>query len=130
MTKINNLSTLRILHIIKAVLGILGAIFILLLFGGSGLFFATQDLQNEDLPFNPGVFMAGMGVFAGLAFSITGILNFLAAKYIREERNHTFLMIVSVINCFSGILGILLGIFTIIEIQRADVKELFDEKWV
>lgn len=130
MTKHNNLGTLRTLHIIKAVLGILGALFILLIFGGSGIFMATQDLKNEDMSFNPSALMAGLGVFAAMAFSITGILNFLAAKYIREERNHTFLMILSVINCFSGILGILLGVFTIIEIQKSDVKELFTEELV
>lgn len=126
----NNLSTLRILHIIKAVVSILAALFILLIFGGSGLFVATQDLKNNELPFNPGAIMASVGVFLSIAIAVTGVLNFLAAKYIREERNHTFIMIVSIINCFSGILGILLGIFTIIEIHREHVKELFTEKWV
>ena len=126
----NNLSTLRVLHIIKAVLSILVALFVLLIFGGSGLLVATQDLKNNELPFNPGALMASVGVFLAIAIAITGVLNFLAAKYMRVERHHTFIMIVSIINCFSGILGILLGIFTIIEIQREHVKELFTEKWV
>ena len=46
--------------------------------------------------------------------------------YLKEYKNATFIIVVSVINCLTGILGIVLGILTIIEIQKPEVSALFE----
>jgi len=52
----------------------------------------------------------------------------LASKYIKEQRNYTFIFVVAIVNAITGILGILLAVFTLIELSKPHIKELFQEK--
>ncbi len=124
----NNLNTLKILFIIKAIFNLFGALF----FAGYGFFisFIFSDMVHgaEEMPFDIATFV---GVFAGVGAVISlvlAILTFLAAKYLGETRNHTFILVVSILNFFTGILGILLGVFTLIEINKPNVKPLFEKQ--
>ncbi|PHQ30680.1 hypothetical protein [Leeuwenhoekiella nanhaiensis] len=127
-TQPNNLNTLKILFIVKAVLNLLAALF----FAGYG-FFVNMILTDvahgpHDTPFDVTTFV---GVISGVGFAsflILAILTFLAGKYLGETRNHTFILVVSILNFFTGILGILLGIFTLIEINKPHVKPMFETK--
>ncbi len=56
-----------------------------------------------------------------------GILNLLASKYIKETKNYNFIFAVAVVNCLTGILGILLGVFTLIELTKPEIKPLFNK---
>ena len=124
----NNLNTFRILYIVYGCLFLLGVLAVL----GYGALLdfildeaAKNDPNFNNAPFDPATFFAAfMGVFA-VFFGIAAILNFYTATFLKETRNHTFILVVSILNCFSGILGILLGIFTIIEINKPEVKALF-----
>jgi hypothetical protein len=53
------------------------------------------------------------------------ILNLLAAKRIKERMSYTFILVVGILNCFTGMLGIALGVFSIVELNKPDVKALF-----
>ncbi|MFT4778692.1 MAG: hypothetical protein ACJAU0_002279 [Flavobacteriales bacterium] len=64
-------------------------------------------------------------VFGFLFVLIT--LNFLAFRYIAEQKNHSFIVVVSILNCLTGILGILLGVFAIIELLKVEVKALYED---
>ncbi|MCC4211882.1 hypothetical protein [Leeuwenhoekiella parthenopeia] len=127
-TQPNNLNTFKILMVIKGVFNLLAALF----FAGYG-FFVSMIFTNinqgelENAPFDVGTFL---GVFSGIGFVVMlvfAILTFMAAKYLGETRKHTFITVVSILNCFTGILGILLGIFTLIEINKPHVKPLFNK---
>lgn len=122
----NNLSTLSILHIVKGILTLAGSLF----FIGyaiimSLVFHNINDGELNDLPFNIGNLIFVI-FFIFFIISLTcGILNLLAAKYMNNHKNYTFIMVVSGINCISGVLGIVLGVFTFIELGKPQVKELF-----
>ena len=114
-TQTNNLNTYRILYIIKGIFNLLGAVFFI------------EVNQNAEMPFDMSTFF---GIICGIGFVMSlifGIVTLLGAKYIGEARNYTFVLIVAILNCLTGILGILLGIFSIIEINKPHVKALFDQ---
>lgn len=122
----NNLNTFRILFIIKGILSLLAALF----FVGYG-FFMNAIFNSGTIENTPPVEMSSIfGIISGIGFVIClifGIITLIAAKYIGEARNYTFVLIASIMNCLTGILGILLGIFTILEINKPHVKALFDQ---
>ena len=49
----------------------------------------------------------------------------LASKYIKEIRNYYFIFVITVLNAVTGILGVVLAVFTLIELTKSEVKELF-----
>jgi len=120
-----NLETYRILFIIKGVLNLL-ICFVGFIYLVMGVAFTNAGMHG-DLPFN--YFNLIFFIFGGIfiLFSIImAVLTFLAAKYLNQRKNATFIIVVSVINCLTGILGIVLGILTIIEIQKPEVSALFE----
>ena len=122
----NNLDTLATLHLVKAILTLLFSFFFLLyMFMGKILsHIPNTDVQTEA-PFNISlifVIIGGIGLFFCLLF---GVMNLLSYSYIKERKNYNFVFANAVINCLTGILGILLGVFTLIEINKPQIKDLF-----
>lgn len=52
-------------------------------------------------------------------------LTFVAGRRIRDRRAHSFCLTVAAINCFFFPFGTILGIFTIIVLQRPNVRSAF-----
>ncbi|MDN5202675.1 hypothetical protein QQ008_14900 [Fulvivirgaceae bacterium BMA10] len=122
----NNLNTFRILFLVK---GILNLLFSLLPLGYAslGVFLRDEFSNNASGPvfITPGIIFL---IFGSLWFVLTiamGVLNLLASKYLNEVRNYTFIFVMAVLNCLTGVLGILLGVFTLVELNKPHVKELF-----
>ncbi len=130
----NNLNALRILYIIKGILSVLGGLAFFLFFGVGASAFKEIEQQSSNGDFSspevPFILITGIFGFIVLLMVAVGILNFFAAKFINERKNHTFIFVMAIVNCLSGILGIALGIFTIIEIQKVEIKQLFSGKTV
>lgn len=123
----NNLNTFKILYLVNGILSLLGAIFLTFYF----LFFLQVFSEinavnpNEQMPFDPTTFFS-VFIIIGLCFSIAfSVLSFLTSKFIKEEKNYNFIFVVAILNCLTGILGILLGVFTLIELNKPHVKEVF-----
>lgn len=122
----NNLSTFRALFIVKGVLNLLIAFF----FIGYAAFvisiFNIEGIGNDpDLTFNPGWLIGvicGIGALLAIVF---GILTILAGNYLTQYKNYNFIFVITILNCLSGVLGIILGVFTIIELTKPEVKALF-----
>lgn len=128
-TKSNNLDTFKTLYLIKGILTLLMS-FIPLIYIFLGGFLSTmiemEEIQDPP-PFDIGLIFMIIGVVALIFIVGTGVATILASNYIRDRKNYTFILVVAILNCFSGILGILLGVFTIIEINKPEVKELFEQ---
>lgn len=122
----NNLSTFRILFLVKGILTLCFSIFFML-YAGMGFFFGaiTAIDPTHDAPFNPGIIFIIIGVIGLLFCVILGVLTLFASKYIKERKNYNFIFAMAIINCLTGILGILLGVFTLIELNKPEVKKLF-----
>lgn len=126
-TKTNNLNTFRILYIIKGILTLCFSLFFIF-YACMGLVFntaITHSPNSPELPFNFGWIFVIIGAI-GLIFCVTfGVLTLLASKYIKEVKNYNFIFAIAVINCLTGVLGILLGVFTLVELTKPEVKQLF-----
>lgn len=123
----NNLSTFSILYLVKGILTLsISLFFVFYVFIGFVIGNSDDWIHKTDsLPINPAIIIIAIGAI-GLIISIAmGILTLLVSKYLREVRNYNFIFVMAIINCLTGILGILLGIFTIIELMKPEVKQLF-----
>jgi hypothetical protein len=126
----NNLGTFRILFLIKGILTLLVSL-LFVAYASIGYFiddFTGASGDVENMPINPSTILFIIG---GIGFVLTvtfGILTILASKHLKEIRNYNFIFVVAILNCLTGILGILLGIFTLIELNKPHVKELFEKK--
>ena len=83
--------------------------------------------DSPELPFNFGWIFAIIGGLGMLICVTFGILTLLASKYLKEVKNYNFIFAIAVLNCLTGVLGILLGVFTLVELTKPDVKELFNQ---
>lgn len=72
--------------------------------------------------------MAWFYVVIGLWILTQMIVNFLAARYIKQKTNKVFTMIVAGINCLNMPLGTALGIFTFILLSRATIAAAYQRK--
>ena len=120
----HNLRIFKILYIIKGVL-ILIFSFLPLLYVFFGFYlFQGQNINDEDSTIGGAILMT-IGIILFLFFLAMGILTLLTAKYLGEKRNYDFVFVMAIINCLTGILGIVLGVFMIIELNKTNVKRLF-----
>ncbi|MDP5045515.1 MAG: hypothetical protein NWQ06_11140 [Leeuwenhoekiella sp.] len=122
----NNLNTFRVLYIVKGVLSLLAALF----FVGYLAFLNIFINESTTMPDANIDVMSVLNIIMGIGFIlclVVGILTLTAAKYIGQTRNYTFVLVIAILNCLSGILGIILGVFTIIEINKPHIKMLFDQ---
>lgn len=122
-TENHNLNIFRILFLIKGIFTIMVSFFPLI-YVFMGMFIFNNEFQDHHLGWMGITFML-IGVVVFLFLLALGVVTILAGKYIGERRYYDFIFVIAILNCFSGILGILLGIFTILELNKPQVKELF-----
>ncbi|SFT40667.1 hypothetical protein SAMN05216474_0387 [Lishizhenia tianjinensis] len=117
----NNLDTYRILYIVSAVLNFLG-VFGFGLYAVFGFIF-IQDFQNTDQDVGwIMLLISGVGAFI---CALLGVLNLYTASCLRRRKNYNFIFVMAIVACLSGVLRLVLGIFTLIEITKPEVKALF-----
>ena len=124
----NNLNTFKILFLVKGILTLCFSLFFMLYAGGGILMFNIEELTQTagSRPFHPGYIFLIVGVVGVVMCVALGTLALIASKYIKQQRNYTFIYVVAIINALSGVLGILLCVFTLIELSKPEVKELFE----
>ena len=120
----HNLRIFKILYLIKGIITLAFSILPLLY-----IFLGLFIFQKEELPEEHhqvgGALIMFIGIIIFLFLLVLGILTLLTAKYLGEKRNYDFIFVMAILNCLTGILGIILGIFTIIELNKPVVKRLF-----
>ena len=125
----NNLDTFRVLFLVKGILTLLFSFFFML-YAGMGAFFVNLDEFNQGVnapPFNPGYIFLILGVVGFLFCVALGTVTLITSKYINQKRHYTFIYVMAIVNALTGILGIILAVFTIIELSKPEVKELFEK---
>jgi len=124
---------LKLLEIFHYVRGALGCLFGLFGLGYAAIFLliavATANSSGRDhLPILVALIPISIGVFFFLVSEITGVLSLIAGWQYRVLKNYYFCFIVAVLECFTGLTGIALGVFAIVVLNRPSVKALFAEK--
>jgi len=78
---------------------------------------------------------AGVGQFFGIFGGVMclfifgiAVLYFLCGRWLAARRNHSFCFVVGCLSCLSIPLGTVLGVFTIVVLQRPGVRWLFDQQ--
>lgn len=103
-----------------------------LLHVGMGLILAfspetfTQGDVNNPPPAWLGLFFAVVGGFFVLAGWTLAVLKFVAGRSLARRRRRTFCVVVACICCILPPLGTILGVFTLVVLNRPSVKALFD----
>jgi uncharacterized membrane protein len=121
-----NLNTYRVLFLVYGILTFVFSLFFLA-YAGFGFFF-HEMIENEsqnDMPFNVGSIFIVIGAIGFVFALIVGILTILASNYIKALKNYNFIFAMAIVNCLTGILGILLGIFALIELNKPETRALF-----
>ncbi len=123
-----HLKLLSIFHYIAAGLGALfGSIPLIHVALGIGLVIAGDHHGGKsDLP---PAFIGWFFMLFGLVFVIVGwthaVLLFLSARFIAARTHHTYCFVMGCIQCLFIPIGTILGIFTIIVLNRPSVKAQF-----
>ncbi|MCL5036808.1 MAG: hypothetical protein M1269_06805 [Chloroflexi bacterium] len=114
-------------YIFGALTAIFGSLFIIHIIIGAFLMLSPEAGKSQGVPSPliglPFVIIGSIVVISGWAFAIVQAMT---GKYLKERKNHIFCMIVSAIECMMFPFGTVLGVFTIITLNRASVKELFN----
>jgi len=133
----NNLETFRVLYIIKGCLLAIPSLFIIGMISFASSFLKNSgdyhyEIQSQgELPIDPFTilkYIASLGILAILLIIGFVVSNFLTAYFLKNKKNYYFIFTISILSLFTGILGMLLGVFTLIEITKPEVKALFFKK--
>jgi hypothetical protein len=96
-----------------------------------GLFFIGLGLGSgvkETLPFAPvGFFfvvIAGTIILLGMSFAVSLIL---AGRFLNARRHYTFCLVMAGMACLFMPLGTILGVFTLITLNKPSVKARFSD---
>jgi hypothetical protein len=81
---------------------------------------------NNQPPAFIGWFFVGMASFFIVAGWIFAVLVLIAGRFIARRKHHQFCFIVACVECIFMPFGTVLGVFTILVLNRATVKELFE----
>ena len=123
-----DLDQLRLLSIFHYVVGGMAALFACIPFFHFfiGLAMATGLLENTDpVAQGFGVFFmvfAGLMILAGWTFAIC-VIN--AGRFLGGRRRYMYCLVMAAVECVFMPFGTVLGVFTIIVLNRPSVKRLF-----
>jgi len=123
---------LRLLSIFHYIVGGLAALFscFALLYCGFGalMLYASahpQMQQGEPPPALIGWIFIGISCFFFLVGEALATCIALAGRFIAQRRRYWFAFVTACVQCLFFPFGIILGVFTIIVLSRASVKQLF-----
>jgi hypothetical protein len=95
-----------------------------------GIFMFAFSFSKNAQP--PPAFIGIFFIIFGGLFVLFGwtlsILIFLAGKNLQRHRHYTFCLVIAAIMCLSMPFGTILGVFTIVALNRPAVRELFQSK--
>lgn len=128
---------LSVFHYVMAGLGTLGGFFMAAYFAFVGYIVTTvmpsvpSGAGSSPPPAPPAGFawfFGAFGVLISLSILAFAVLHFLCGRWIAARRNRTFCFVVGCLSCISFPLGTVLGVFTIIVLQRESVRWLFEKQ--
>lgn len=104
-----------------------------LVFVAMGIFVTMIPLPNSTRNGQPppdwfGWMFAGIGIVL-LIFALgMAALSYFCGRFLRQRRHPVYCMIVACLNCLSMPFGTVLGVATIVVLQREEVRRLFEQR--
>jgi hypothetical protein len=97
-----------------------------------GIFVVTADLPLDKNGEAPPAFFGWIFIVVALIFILGGwaiaVGTFLAGRYMKEQKNWLFCIILAGLNCMFFPIGTALSVFTFIVLMRESVKALFNSQ--
>jgi hypothetical protein len=121
----DHLDTLAVLHLVKGILNFTFSLFFIFYAFMGGIFSRFPVQHHSEIPFDLSLIFYLIGGIGFLICIVLGTLNMISYSYLKKRKKHGFVFAISIVNCVMGVLGIILGIFTIIEINKPHVKDQF-----
>jgi zinc transporter ZupT len=124
-----HLRLLSLFHYIRGGICALFSCFFLLYFF-MGLFIGTAQLSSHSRNLPPpelGFFLAVFGCLALLVGWTWAGLQIFAGRCLAQRKHHTFCLIVAGMSCLLIPYGTILGVFTLMVLQRPSVRQLFEQ---
>ena len=126
----DHLNLLAIFHFVGAGLALFGILFLLLHFAIMHAVFANPkiwaDQKNGPPPAEFFAIFQWLYLFAGVWLFTSLSLNVLSGLFLRARKHRTFSFAVAGLNCLHMPFGTVLGVFTIIVLNRDSVRELYE----
>jgi hypothetical protein len=130
----NNQQQLKMLSIGHYVLGGLTGLFSLfpLIHVGMGIMMLTSPetfasaSDPEGAPAFAGWFFIGIGTFIIVLGLSLAVLIIEAGRGLSQQRKYTFCFVIACIECMNVPLGTVLGVLTLMALNRPEVKEMFE----
>ena len=94
--------------------------------GVAFMFIDVPQQPGEPPPAFMGAIFAVFGGCATLFIAALGVGNLYGGVILRRMRGRTFLFVLAVLNLLHQPLGLILGIFSLIFLVQADVKDVFE----
>jgi|HigsolmetaAR204D_1030405.scaffolds.fasta_scaffold13316_2 hypothetical protein len=126
-----HLRLLSIFHVIAGALGLVGVLFSLFYLVMFQTFLASPEagVPPSDLP-SEQMLSLFRWLISGTAvwLLVCAVANLVSAYYLRARRRRTFSMVVAGVNCIFFPLGTLLGVLTLIVLNRGSVIQMYDSQ--
>lgn len=132
----DHLHLLAIFHFIYGGFSLLGLVFLYVHYSFVRLVFTNPQMMEqmrrpkngEPMPFDPETlvqFIVGLYLFIGAIMVAMAILNLASGLKLQARRSRTFIMVVAAFNCLGFPLGTVLGVCTLVVVQRESVRLKF-----
>lgn len=114
---------------LHALLGCFGIIYVILgaVFVGNPQMFNNHNGQPDPPPaLFGGMFIAFGAFFLFMGWVIAGLLA-CAGHFLGQRRHYTFCLVMACVSCLFMPFGTILGVFTILVLQRTTVRAMFGQ---
>ena len=115
-------SVVAALHAVFGVMSLLNVSFGLQLLRADGPFGTDSELPLQEM-------VAQIAIVGGLVYFVgslaLAVLTFMAGRRLRARRSRPFVLVVAGVNCISFPFGTVLGIFTLVVLNRESVRRKF-----
>jgi len=125
-----HLNLLSLFHLISGIFTLVYSVFMALYFGFFTFIFNLSgnfEEANSDFPFEfMSFFMLICIIILVIAIAL-GVAKIFCSKFIKQKKNRIFCIVISCIECFSFPYGTLLGVLSIMVLNRNSVKEIYGD---
>lgn len=127
-----NLNTLAILQYIWAGLTFFGVAIVYVFYFVIGRVFSSEIIstaspEDEAVLGVVGGVVAIIGIVLIFFLLLSTVLKVLCGIFMQKKKNRIFCIVIASIECLNIPFGTVLGVFTIIELEKLEAKQMFDE---
>ena len=126
-----HLNLLSLFHLISGILTLAYSALMAVYFGFISLIInigGKFDAADSEFPFGFMTVFISVMIISLLFAIVLGIAKIYSSKFLKQRKNRTFCIVISCLECFSVPYGALLGVLSIIVLNRSSVKNIYHDQ--